>query len=157
MNTNTKAEIIDPSAQVLEPARKGGVAFHKGHPKYGGRKKGSPIKRTAEAREIAESLGFHPVHFLATIAYFGVMPNADGTETAVDTATRMDAAKSVIKYLVPALLATQITGKNEGPLEVAAFDMTQLMMNPAAVEAAQQLALAMVEMKTLPAPEQNTE
>lgn len=68
-------------------------ALAQGHPRYGGRKKGSVSKRTKQAREIAESLGFHPIEWLSHVAMHGTMPNPDGSEMPVDAAMRLDAAK----------------------------------------------------------------
>jgi hypothetical protein len=79
----------------------------------------------------------------------------DGSEKqvkiAVDLATRLDAAKAVTPYLHPRLNAQTISGPGDGPLEVAGLDMTKIMENPALVEMAQALALAMIE--ATPAPE----
>src|SRR5689334_22410659 len=99
------------------------TSFTVGHVKVGGRRKGSPVKRTAEAREIAEQLGFHPVAFLAHVAMTGKIPNQDGPETPVSAEDRLDAAKAVAPYLLPKLSAQQVTGKDDGPIEVVTPEM----------------------------------
>lgn len=149
---NLTAQVAEPVVMIPDPAPMAPESkplrkvphsvFKVGHPRYGGRKKGSPVKRTAEAREIAEKLGFHPVEFLARVATEGVMLNPDGSKTVCDNAMRLDAAKAVSKFLVPTLAATQVTGKNDGPVENVTFDMNKFLESPAAVEAAQKLSLA---------------
>jgi hypothetical protein len=88
--------------------------------KRGGRKVGSPNKRTRHALEICEELDFHPAAFLATIAMTGLMPNADGTSTPVSTEERLKAGVALCPFIMPRLQATQtqITGKDEGPIQV---------------------------------------
>ena len=141
------AQEIEQVVQVLppeQPKRKPGNPFKPGHPRYGGRQKG-PIKRSREAQEIVEKMGFCPVEFLATIAQRGVMVNPDGTETTVAADMRLDAAKAVAPYVRPKLSATQVTGRDGTPLAVVGFDMSKLMADPDMVEAAQLLALRMSE------------
>jgi hypothetical protein len=125
------------------------TTFQPGHPRYGGRKKGSPIKRTREAREIAEGLGFHPIELLAIIALRGVIPNPDGTETPVDADMRLDAIKAAAPFLIPRLSAQQITGPNDGPVEIITPEveagMSAIMQDPELCRALQQIALAMAE------------
>jgi hypothetical protein len=58
------------------------------------------------------------------------MPNADGTEVKVTEEARMDAAKTVIKDLVPLLSARQVTGANDGPIAMATCDMSKLVSTP---------------------------
>lgn len=112
-------------------------------PKTGGRKPGSPMKRTEQAREIADRMGFHPVEFLCHVALHGEMPNPDGPPTKVDNAARLDAAKSVAPYLVPKLSASQVTGPNEGPVEMVMSQeqVANLMKDPAKARTLSELAL----------------
>jgi hypothetical protein len=123
------------------PVQRKGI-FRVGHPKYGGRKKGAPLKRTREAREIAERLGFDVVEFLIRAAG-GTMLNLDGTETVLTTDQRLDAGKAVAPYLRPKLSAQTISGPNEGPIELARAntEIERVMATPEGVEAAQKLAL----------------
>ena len=141
------AQETESGVQVLppEPKRKPGNPFKLGHPKWGGRQKGSPIKRSQEAQAVAEKLGFHVVEFLVRAANEGIMLNPDGTQTKLDTSQRLDAGKAVAPYLTPKLIAQQITGPDGGPVAVVGFDMSKLMSDPAMVEAAQLLALRMSE------------
>ncbi len=62
---------------------------------------------------------------------------------------RCECAKAVLPYLYPKLTTMQITGKDEGPIELASI--TAIMMNPALADAAETLALALAS-KRLPAP-----
>ena len=134
----TSAQEQNTKAEASPAPRKRG--FKPGHPKYGGRKKGSPIKRTAEAREIADKLGFHPVEFLAKVVMTGKMPNPDGTETIVTPQDRLDAAKAIAPYILPKLAQTAVTGANDGPVAVD-LDVTKLLSDPESARAAQALAL----------------
>ena len=126
--------------------------FTSGHERLGGRKRGSITKRTAEAREVAAKLGFHPIEFLAIVAMRGVIPNADGTETPVDAAMRLDAAKAAAPYLVPKLAQTAVVGPNEGPVELVGFDLTPLLKDPVRAAALTDLAYAVCEAGASPEP-----
>ena len=119
--------------------------------RYGGRKPGSVNKLTRTAREICEQLGCHPAEFLAMVCQKGVMPNADGTFTTVDAAMRLDAAKALAPYVMPKLAQTTLTGPNDGPVQVAAFDVAALLADPEAARAAQALALKLVYPSSQPA------
>jgi len=119
--------------------------FQPGHPKYGGRKKGTPIKRTKKGIEIAEAMGFHPVEFLAHVAQHGTMPNPDGTFSPVTTEMRLDAAKSVAPYVAPRLTAAQVTGVDEGPIQTQQVPTEAILQNPALADSLSELALIMAE------------
>jgi hypothetical protein len=127
-------------------------SFMVGHQKVGGRKPGSPNKRTKLALEICQELNFHPAAFLATIALTGLMPNPDGTTTPVTTEDRLKASLGLAPFVMPRLQATQLTGKDDGAIAAVNFDFTQLLQNPEAVEAMQKLALAMAAVPDEPAP-----
>jgi hypothetical protein len=101
------------------------------------------IKRSLEAKEIAEQMGFHVVTFLVRAANEGVMLNPDGTETVLDAAMRLDAGKAVAPYLTPKLIAQTISGPNEGPIELARAntELDRAMAAPGGVEIIQRAAL----------------
>lgn len=138
-----------------------GHRWQEGHPRYGGRK-----KRTAQmARDLADELGCDPLAFMMRIINADVIEQTvieNGKEkrvkVAIDLATRLDAAKNVAGYLYPRLSAQQVTGKDEGPLAVAALDVTSILSNPALADTAQQLAMMVIEQEIseeragLPAP-----
>lgn len=125
-----------------------GPGFKPGHARIGGRKQGSQNKRTRQAIEICESYDFHPVATLITVITTGKLPNADGTFAEVDTPGRLDALKSLCPYVMPRLQSTQVTGKDDGPIEVEnGFDINVLMADPASIELAQALALKLAGCK----------
>jgi len=130
------------------------VGFKIGHPRLGGRKPGSQNKRTRQAIEICEAMDFHPAALLATVVLTGKLPNPDGTTVEIDASGRMDALKALCPYVMPRLQATQVTGKDDGPLAVATLDISRILADPALVEQAQNLALAMVDADRNPAPAQ---
>jgi hypothetical protein len=115
------------------------------------RKRGSIIK----ARDIAARLKVCPMEFLCGLLKSDVYVETyidpltgkkSKVERVIDLQTRIDVAKSVASYLFPRLQSQALVGPDgNGPVEVAAVSITQLMQNPAAVEAAQKLAIAMCE------------
>jgi hypothetical protein len=130
--------------------------FKPGHPRYGGRPKGSPVKRTREGLEIAAEIGWHPVKWFLHIVTRGAMPNEDGTETPVNSEIRFAAGKEVSNYLIPKLSARQISGPNEGPIEIAraSGDLDRAMAAPGGVEIIQRAALLIAgQPDALPVPD----
>jgi hypothetical protein len=111
------------------------------------------MRRTAEAREIAERMGFHPIEWLLRVAVDGVMLNPDGTETVCDTDQRLDAAKTATKYLTPVPLASK-EPEEDKTVEISSIDINRMMEDPALVEAAQTLALAASSAPSVPDPVQ---
>jgi hypothetical protein len=107
--------------------------------------KGAQNKRTKLALEICEELDFHPAAFLATIALTGLMPNPDKSTTPVSPDDRIKAAIALAPFVMPRLQATQVTGRNEGPIEVAALDIGSLIQDPVLFEMAQTLAISMAK------------
>ena len=104
------------------------------------------------ARDLADELGCDPLAFMMRIINSDVIEQTvieNGKEkrvkVAIDLATRLDAAKNVAGYLYPRLSAQQVTGKDDGPVAVAALDVAAILANPALAAAAQELALQVVE------------
>lgn len=130
--------------------------WQEGHPRYGGRKK----RTAAQARQMAEEMGIDPIQFLLSIIKADSIEQTviEGGKKKRVTVTiplevRIDAAKYVSRFCYPVLSATQVTGADEGPVQVVGADMTALIMgDPAMVDAAQRLALLMARPDTLPAP-----
>jgi hypothetical protein len=58
----------------------------------------------------------------------------------------------VLGYLYPKLQSTQITGANDGPVEVATLDITQILADPKMAEAAQRMALQIAQQMDPNAP-----
>lgn len=125
-----------------------GHRWQEGHPRFGGRK-----KRTAQmARDLADELGCDPLAFMMRIINSDVIEQTvieNGKEkrvkVAVDLATRLSAARDVACYLYPKLSATAVTGKNDGPIAVASLDIARILSDPLLSDAAQKLALMVVE------------
>jgi hypothetical protein len=90
-------------------------------------------------------MDFHPAALLATIAMTGQMPNADGSTTPVSADERLKAAAALAPFVMPRLQATQVTGKDDGALEVATLDLTRILADPVLARQAQDLALAMAD------------
>lgn len=168
---------IDGSVAQDAPVqvKRKGNPFKVGHPRFGGRKPGSPNKRTKAAQDLAKEMGVDPVQFMLSILASDtvqvamvneqgcVVLGADGQPIMltkpIPLDLKADMAKAVAAYIHPKLQATQVTGKDDGPVAVAGFDMTVLMTNPQAVAAAQELALMMAkpDAPALPEPAQDTD
>ena len=81
-----------------------------------GRPKGIPNKATAaKAKAIAES-GLTPLDFMLQ-----VLRNEE-----LDMAVRLDASKGAAPYVHPKLAQVQLTGKDDGPLQVELVDYSKL-------------------------------
>jgi hypothetical protein len=152
-NKQTANSELQATADGLKRTYSTPPGFKIGHARLGGRKPGSLNKRTRQAIEICEQMNFHPAALLATVVLTGKLPNPDGTTVEIDAAGRMDALKALCPYVMPRLQATQVTGKDDGPLAVATLDMSRILADPALVEQAQNIALALVEADR-PAPGQ---
>jgi len=134
-----------------------------GHPRYGGRRPGSVNRKTAEMRDLAAQLGVDPVEYLCTIIacdYAVQAPvvdpdtgkqliGADGKPLlkwmAITTRQKIDACKELLPYVKPRLAATQVTGPDDAPLQVATLDITQILADPELARNAQALALRVIE------------
>lgn len=81
-----------------------------------GRKKGEPNKRTAALQAAVEASGITPLEYLLQ-----VMRN-DLNELPI----RLDAAKSAAPYVHAKLANVQVTGKDEGPIQVEGFRLVPL-------------------------------
>lgn len=139
--------------------------FVKGSPKPAGSGavKGQVYQRKREtAREIADRVGVEPLEYILMVikspamrmvkvnrdtgsVILGPDGNPECEWIPITHELKMDAAKTAVKYLHHQLAATQITGADGGPVQIASFNLTELMKDPAMVEAAQTLALGMAE------------
>lgn len=155
-----------PTSEVQTVPKLRKTPFQPGHPKWGGRQKGTKNKRTKLAQDMAAELGADPVKFMLTLLASDSMQvsevdpdtgkvvlDAKGkpkkTWVPVSLEMKLDAAKSVAAYVHPKLQATQVTGANDGPIELATLDLTGVMADPKLSEAAQQLAMMMAEQDAL--------
>jgi hypothetical protein len=93
-------------------------------------------RRAADVMEkLAEELGHDvcPLELLIRIA------NSESQPWDM----RADAAKAALPYLYPKLSALQVTGKDEGPIELAAIE--RMRENPEMVRQAELLAFGMLQ------------
>jgi len=95
--------------------------------KASGRPVGAISAKRRAAHEILEALEkeIGPCHPLELMLRAGADPN-------IPLEIRATLWKDACSYLVPRLekRAVELSGPNEGPLAVAALDVTQIMMNP---------------------------
>lgn len=133
----------------------GPSGFQPGHPRFSGRKK----RTAAQARALADEMGVDPLEFMLAIINSDVIEQTviengekKRVEVAIPLDTRLDAAKTVVNYIYPRLTAQQVTGKDDGPIEVAGLDIAKLLQDPAMVEMAQSLAIAMAQADRNPRP-----
>lgn len=97
--------------------------------KTGGRVAGTPNKRTYDARQLVESMGFDPLEFLVhsamnnweALGYEGptvtkVNMGLEYEEERISYDQRLDAAKTVAKYIYPQLKSIEHTGKDGADL-----------------------------------------
>ena len=100
-----------------------------------------------DARKILENAEYDPVMFLVEAVITGFLPPRPGEDakkrTPVSNEERMRAARELLKYVLPSLSATQITGRDGGPIAVAKLDLTEIWKDPTLAAAAQTLSLAM--------------
>ena len=121
-------------------------------------------KRTAaQARSLADELGVDPLAYLLNLlavdATMELEFAADGTERRVKLPVsrelKIDISKSLAGFFYPKLNAQQITGPNEGPIELAraSSELERAMATPGGVEIIQRTALLIAgQPDALPAP-----
>lgn len=150
---------IEPDKSNVIESRKG---MQVGSPGYGGRPQGAKNVRLKRAQEIADELGVDPIRFMLEVidkpALQLVKVNPITGETMLDDNgkpvlmwmactmdMKMDAAKSVAKYIHPTLAATQIVGDKDNPITVQSANLSVVMSDPKLLEMAQMLALSMAQ------------
>jgi hypothetical protein len=137
------------------PAKRG---FSKGHPRFGGKKRGT----SARVRDLVERLGPNsdPIRFMLLLirdrTYQQVTIDADGKKKKTTVAAPLDlivdCCKVTAQYLAPRLSAVAHTGGDgEGPVETVSLNLTAILSDPQLCEAAQTMALLLAEQS---APEQ---
>jgi hypothetical protein len=131
--TDTQVDMKETSSGTFRP----------GHPRFGGRKKGSENKRTREVREILERLNWHPVEFLATVAMTGQMPNPDGSFTPVDAIERLGAAKAIAPFCAPKLQAVdaQVNTDTDAPRPTYVLPTSAILSDPIMTDRFNELAM----------------
>jgi hypothetical protein len=113
-------------------------------PPGSGRKKAVLNRASWNSREVAMEQGFHPLRIAIDVIMKGTLPALNGQPARiVSDDERLKTLRDILQYMLPKLSAQQITGANDGPVALAAFDVTQLMADSEMLEAAQKLALAL--------------
>ncbi len=125
--------------------------FLAGHPRLGGKKRGTASK----ARDLAESMGVDPLKWLLNLLKTGtyqavVIDETSGKKTKKTTIASgdmlTDAAKCTLQYLYPKLSGISHTGPDgEGPVETVSLNLTAILANPELCRAAETMALLMAE------------
>jgi hypothetical protein len=104
---------------------------------------------TWNTRHILEEYGVHPIALMVEAVLTGFLPPRIGEDPKkrepISNEERMRTLRDLASYAVPKLVATQITGKDEGPVQVATLDIAALMSDPKQAEAAQLIALALAQ------------
>jgi hypothetical protein len=121
--------------------------FQPGHLRVGGRQK----RTAAEARSLADTLGVDPLAYLLNLlavdATMELEFAEDGTErkikVPVSRELKIDISKSLAGFFYPKLNSQQVTGPNEGPIEItrASNELERAMAAPGGVEIIQRAAL----------------
>jgi hypothetical protein len=108
---------------------------------------------TWNTRHILEEYGVHPIALMIEAVLTGFLPPRIGEDPKkrepISNEERMRTLRDLASYAVPKLVATQITGANDGPVAVTSLDITQLMSDPALAAAAQDLALGIASQNLL--------
>jgi hypothetical protein len=79
----------------------------KGTPKTGGRQKGTPNKRSLAFQKEVRGSGLMPLEYMLAVM----------RDTQADFSRRDDMAKAAAPYVHPRLAATEVYGKNGGPIQ----------------------------------------
>ena len=144
-----------PAIQVAKKSP--GHRFEIGHARFGGKRKNS----TQQVRDLCAEMDVEPMQFMLELIKNGVTTQVviengkkKRVEVAVSLEMRVDLAKYVSRFIHPTLTATQVTGKDDGPIEMASLNISAILSDPALVEQAQNIALAMVEADRNPEPAQ---
>jgi hypothetical protein len=100
-------------------------------------------QRTRLARDIAAAMKFDPIKVAIRVIEEGVLRNKDGSTVPVPVEERLKLLRDISQYIQPKLTAVQVTGKDDGPVNVQTVDIAAILRDPAAAQAAQSLAMAM--------------
>lgn len=146
-----------PATEVVKGTP--GFRFPVGHPRYAGRQK----RTAAQARALADQLGIDPLDYMLRLLTVDVVEEveiaADGTErkikVPVSHETKIEICKALANFFYPRLNATQVTGRDEGPIELARAntELERAMSTSEGVEIIQRAALLIAgQPDALPAP-----
>ena len=149
----------NPQALTILTKTPGHHSFESGHPRFGGKRKNS----TQQIRDLCAELSVEPMRFLLLLVRDGWCSQVifEGgkkrkVEVTVPLELRCDLAKYVSRFLHPVLSATQtqISGPDEGPIELAraSSELERVMATPGGVEIIQRAALLLAGQDALPTP-----
>lgn len=79
----------------------------KSRPKFGGRAKGTPNKKTAEVQKAVEESGLTPLQYMLQVM----------RDVGQDEQRRLAAAQAAAPYVHAKLSSIEMTGANGGPVE----------------------------------------
>lgn len=128
-------------ATIVEAPKKP-RGFQPGHKRVGGRKAGQPTKRQL-FDEVCARHKFSAVDWVVQCVKTGVTPaTADRPSQPISQSDRCRMAETLLSFSAPRLSATQVTGANEGPVQVATINVLDLMSDPLTAAAAQRVALS---------------
>lgn len=136
----------------------------------GGRRPGSISRTTWDLLQKSEQMGSDPLEALLTVIGSDAIrvPQIDPrtgkqaidewgeclyTWIAISTAERILACKTVLGFLFPKLASQTVTGANNGPVQVATLNITQILADPEMAKAAQRLALQITEQQNDQVPQ----
>lgn len=113
--------------------------FQKGHAKLGGRRKKN---FTLQVRELCQTMGINPIQIALDLIATGKLP---GTAERATMAQRLKALDAILPFCTPKLSSNTTVAAVKVDQSTTSFDVTQLMKDPKLAEAAQTIALAMVD------------
>lgn len=100
-------------AEVAKNSHRGGS---KPGERRGGRRKGTPNKKTAAVVDAIKASGATPLEFMLGVMRGTPPENAEPTEIIAFAGMRFEAAKAAAPYVHPKLAAIEHTGKDGTPL-----------------------------------------
>jgi len=80
----------------------------KSRPKFGGRTKGTPNKKTAEIQQAVEESGLTPLQYMLQVM----------RDVGQDEQRRLAAAQAAAPYVHAKLSSVEMTGKGGGPVDM---------------------------------------
>jgi hypothetical protein len=134
-----------------------GHRFEIGHPRWGGKRRNS----SQLVRDLCEEMDVNPMRFMLAIIKDGWCSQVvieDGKKKRVEVVAslemRADLAKYVSRFVFPVLSASEISGPDEGPIELARVntELERAMSTPGGVEIIQRAALLMAAQDAPQAP-----
>lgn len=102
--------------------------------------------RARYAREVFQAMQFDPAQVMAEIVKTGKVyfrhPNGELTGGCMDVPVEEwgKFAREAMRYAYPTLSAVQVTGKNDGPIQMVTADLDKMLNDPDAIKMAMKLA-----------------